>query len=48
MFLLSIIISLFTWFLYVCIYDMRGGMHDTELGDRGRGEKMFGWAGSIE
>ena len=30
--------------LYVCIYGVRGGMHDTEL----IGEKRFCWAGSIE
>ena len=28
--------------LYVCIYGVRGGMHDTELGDRGKGDKMLG------
>ena len=28
--------------LYVCIYGVRGGMHDTELlEDRGRGERIF-------
>ena len=31
--------------LYVCIYGVRGGMHDTELGYRGRGDKLFCWAG---
>ena len=30
--------------LYVCIYGVRGGMHDTELlEDRGRGERIFVW-----
>ena len=37
-------------FGFVCLYTygVRGGMHATDLGDRGRGKKMFCWAGSIE
>ena len=47
MYLLSNIMSLFFWFC-MSIYSVRGGMQDTELGDRGRGKKMFCWAGSVE
>ena len=40
-FYVFVVISLFILVLNVCICGVHGGMNDTELGDRGRGEKML-------